>query len=87
MTTNPDPTARLALIADLLVECPPPRVADGDDRCPCRTGETWPCPSTQASWLSRGLDPDAQVRAVITDAEAELAHRDAHDPTGTRWRW
>ena len=87
MTTNPDATARPALIAELLVECPDRGSPTGDDLCPCGTGESWPGPTTQASWLSRGLDADAQVHAVIAAAEAELASRDAHDPTGTRWRW
>ena len=84
MTTNPDETTRLARIAaELLVACPPPRVADGYDLCPCGSGQGWPCTTPRVAWLARGLDRDVQGRAALAAAEAELVGDDGV----SRWSW
>jgi hypothetical protein len=65
------PEGRLAKLADLLSECPPPDVAGGDDQC---AHGTWPCVITQAAWLTQGRDLAQEVRAACQAAarEAEL---------------
>ena len=67
-------------IAALLVPCPPPDVAAGFDRCPCGHHGSWPCPTTRAAWLARGIDPDAEVGRVMADVAVE-----APPPEGCRW--
>jgi hypothetical protein len=58
--------AALDGIARRIEPCPPPRAHDlGDDLCPCLTGSTWPCPTTEAAWLARGLDRDTEVRRAL----------------------
>jgi hypothetical protein len=65
---------RLAKLADLLSECPPPDMAGGYDQC---AHGTWPCAITQAAWLAQGRDRDQEVRAACAaaarKAEAEEA--------------
>ncbi len=63
---------RLQQIAQRLLPCPVPDVADGWDLC--AHGLPWPCPSTEAAWLARGLDPAEQVRAQVAWLRGELAH-------------
>jgi hypothetical protein len=65
------PEERLVKLADLLSECPPPDMADGDGQC---AHGTWPCVITQAVWLAQGRDRDQEVRAACQAAarEAEL---------------
>ena len=65
------PEERLAKLADLLSECPPPDMAGGYDQC---AHGTWPCVITQATWLAQGRDRDQEVRAACQAAalEAEL---------------
>ena len=82
-TAAPPPTAvpegRLAKIADLLGECPPPDMADGYDQC---SHGAWPCAITQAVWLAEGRDRDQEVhaacQAAAREAEAEWASWEAH---------
>jgi hypothetical protein len=82
-TTAPPPSAvpegRLAKIADLLGECPPPDMAGGYDQC---AHGAWPCAITQAVWLAQGRDRDQEVRAACQaaarEAEAEWASWEAH---------
>ena len=68
------PEERLARLADLLSECPPPDMAGGYDQC---TQGTWPCVITQAAWLAQGRDRDQEMRAaaqaVAREAELEQA--------------
>jgi hypothetical protein len=65
------PEERLAKLADLLRECPPPNIAGGHDQC---AHGTWPCAITQATWLAQGRDRDQEVRAACQAAarQAEL---------------
>jgi hypothetical protein len=65
------PEERLAKLADLLSECPPPDIAGGYDQC---AHGTWPCVITQAAWLAQGRDRDQEVRAACQAAarKAEL---------------
>jgi hypothetical protein len=74
------PEDRLARIADLLGECPPPDMAGGAGQC---AHGTWPCAITQAVWLGQGRDRDHEVRAAChaaaREAEAEEASRQAHE--------
>jgi hypothetical protein len=65
------PQERLAKLADLLRECPPPDLAGGDGQC---AHGTWPCAITQATWLAQGRDRDQEVRAACqaTARQAEL---------------
>jgi hypothetical protein len=71
------PKGRLAAIAGLIHQCPPPDVLAGYDQC---AHGTRPCQSTQAAWLAQGKDRDQQMRrfsqavqreAQIYDAERE----------------
>ena len=54
---------RLQQIAQRLTPCPIPDVTEGWDLC--AHGLPWPCPSTEAAWLARGLDRDQQVHAQL----------------------
>ena len=64
---------RLAVTATLLAPCPPSHLAEGYDMCPCGYGGSWPCPVTRAAWIARDLDPDAEVRRIIAQVQAEWA--------------
>ena len=67
-------TERLAKIAELLPgPCPEPGIADGMDMCICRSGEVFPCSTTQATWLARGLDPAEENRKALSKAKAQMA--------------
>lgn len=55
---------RLERIASLISPCPPPDVFEGMDRCPVHGGD-WPCNTTKAAWLARGLDRSEAQRAAI----------------------
>lgn len=59
---------RLAKLADLLSECPPPDMAGGYDQC---AHGTWPCAITQAAWLAQGRDRDQEMRAACQAAARE----------------
>lgn len=65
---------RLQQIARRLTPCPIPDFSEGWDLC--AHGLPWPCPSTEAAWLARGLDRDEQVRAQLSWLRGERA--DAH---------
>lgn len=68
----------LAQIANLLpAPCGEPGIADGNDLCPCRSGEVWPCNVTRAKWLATGRDPEAEVRKVLDAAKATMAAEQA----------
>jgi len=71
---------RLARIAYLLAECPPPDMAAGSGRC---AHGPWPCVITQAVWLAQGCDR-GQVRAAYQAAEREerLPHWEAEAAAG-----
>jgi hypothetical protein len=56
--------ARLQQIAQRLTPCPIPDFTDGWDLC--AHGLPWPCPTTEAAWIARGLDRAEQVHAHIT---------------------
>jgi hypothetical protein len=62
------PEERLARLADLLSECPPPDLAGGYDQC---AHGTWPCVITQAAWLAQGHDRDQEVRTASPAAARE----------------
>jgi hypothetical protein len=63
---------RLQVIATLIHPCPPPDVMCGFDMCPCGIGCTWPCPTTQAAWIARGLNPDAEISRLMAEAIASV---------------
>src|SRR5436190_17143480 len=65
------PEERLAKLADLLSECPPPDLAGGYDQC---AHGTWPWAITQATWLAQGRNRDQEMHAACqaTAREAEL---------------
>jgi hypothetical protein len=65
---------RLGLIATILTPCPAPDIAAGYCTCPCGLGCCWPCPSTMAAWLARGLDPGTETNRAIAHARAALRH-------------
>jgi hypothetical protein len=62
---------RLAAIGALISPCGAPDVVNGYDLCPCGGG-TWPCPTTRAAWLARGLDPEEQVRLAVAGWQREF---------------
>jgi NTP pyrophosphatase (non-canonical NTP hydrolase) len=64
--------ATLAKIAESIDPCGPPDVANGYDLCPCDSGSLWPCSTTWAAWLARGLDPDEEVARVMRRVRNEL---------------
>ena len=68
---------RLDIIATLIRPCPPPDIAGGYDMCPCGDGCSWPCPTTRAAWIARGLDPDEQVQIACRKAAHEIACEEA----------
>jgi hypothetical protein len=74
---------RLAVIAGLISPCPEPGVYDGNDMCVCRSGEVFPCSTTQAAWLARGLDVAEENHRVLEPArrqfEADAAAWDEAD--------
>ena len=73
-----DDKERLEQIAELLPEpCGEPGIADGNDRCPCGSGEVWPCNLTRAAWLAVGRDPHAEMRKVFDAAKAAAAAEQA----------
>jgi len=59
------PESRLAKLADLLSECPPPDLAGGYDQC---AHGTWPCAITQATWLAQGRNRVQEIRAACQAA-------------------
>jgi hypothetical protein len=72
MTADPD---RLASIAELLSECPPPGIAGGQ----CAHG-TWPCAITQATWLAQGRDRRHEIAAARQAEPADASRQELHDP-------
>lgn len=61
-------------VVELLPQpCPLPDVAAGEDGCPCDAGVCWPCQLTQAIWLARGIDPDAEQKRLIAAARQAMA--------------
>jgi len=77
-------TERFAAIADLINPCPEPGVYDGNDMCVCRSGEVFPCSTTQAAWLARGLDIAEANRAALEPGrrqfDAEMARWEETEP-------
>lgn len=69
--TNLSAQERLDAIAQRLKPCSPPDVFNGYDLCPCGYGGAFPCPTTEAAWLARGLDPMAENRRVINAMRPE----------------
>jgi hypothetical protein len=65
------PEERLAAIAGRISPCPAPDVLAGYDQC--QHGTTWPCPATEAAWLARGSDRDAELRAFTAAVAREAA--------------
>lgn len=63
--TTLTPAERLAAIAERLHPCSPPDIFNGFDLCTCGTGTVFPCPTTEAAWLARGLDPVKENHRVI----------------------
>lgn len=49
-------------IARRITPCPIPDVANGWDLC--AHALPWPCPTTEAAWIARGLDRDEQIAAA-----------------------
>ncbi len=68
------PEERLAKLADLLRECPPPDMAGGYDQC---AHGTWPCSITQAAWLAQGRDRDQEMQAACQAAAREMQIEEA----------
>jgi hypothetical protein len=62
---------RLQQIAQRVTPCQIPDVAGGWDLC--AHGLPWPCPTTEAAWIARGLDRDEQVRAAQSWLRGERA--------------
>jgi hypothetical protein len=62
---------RLLQIAQRLTPCPIPDFTHGWDLC--AHGLPWPCPTTEAAWIARGLDRDDQVHAHQSWLRAEQA--------------
>ena len=62
---------RLQQIAQRLTPCPIPDVTEGWDLC--AHGLPWPCPTTEAAWIARGLDRDQQVHAHVEWLRGEHA--------------
>jgi hypothetical protein len=60
----PDDRLRAVLtqIAALVDPCPVPNVTEGYDQCP---HGTWPCATTRAGWLARGMDPEREAARII----------------------
>jgi hypothetical protein len=59
-------TTRLAEIAKrLTTTCIAPDVYAGMDRCPCGYGGPWPCPTTEAAWIARGVTDLAATRRQL----------------------
>lgn len=71
-----DPEARLDQIARLIHPCPAPDVANGYDLCPVHPRSSWPCNSTKAAWLARGIDVRQQVRNAMNAARAQMRYLD-----------
>ncbi len=63
--------ARLQQIARRISPCPAADVAEGWDLCAHVL--PWPCPSTEAAWIARGLDRDEQIRAAQSWLRGERA--------------
>lgn len=82
----------LTQIAGLLPSpCGEPGIADGNDLCPCGSGEVWPCSLTRAAWLATGRDPQAEMRKVLDAAKAAMSAEmaewealDEEDPEAAR---
>lgn len=72
MMATQDSEARLESIAALISPCPAPDVANGYDLCPVHQGSVWPCDTTKAAWLARGMNVKEQVRAAMDRAMAHL---------------
>ena len=81
-TTTQQLEQRLQQIAQRLAPCPIPDFSEGWDLC--AHGLPWPCPSTEAAWLARGLDPAEQIRAHLGWLRSELAGADSRTAEPTR---
>lgn len=81
--TTLTPKERLDAIAARLEPCSAPDVFNGYDLCPCGFGGAFPCPTTEAAWLARGLDPMAENRRGIDAMRPEeLTEEDMADMDG-----
>jgi predicted GIY-YIG superfamily endonuclease len=65
---------RLAAIADLIHECPPPAALAGYDQC---AHGTWPCATTEAAWLAQGRKRDQELAKVREAVQREALIQDA----------
>lgn len=74
MTAAEQLEARLQQIAQRISPCPVPDVSEGWDLC--AHGVPWPCPSTEAAWIARGLDLSDQLRACQAWVRGERATAD-----------
>ena len=64
---------RLAGIAERISPCPAPDVMQGYDQC---AHGTWPCATTEAAWLARGIERDDEMRKLREHAEREFRDAD-----------
>ena len=62
LMAGPTTAEALREIARRISPCPIPDVANGWNLC--AHGLPWPCPTTEAAWIARGLDRDEQVSAA-----------------------
>ena len=74
----PTSEERLTRIAELISACPAPDVMQGYDQC---AHGTWPCATTEAAWLARGIERDDEMRKLREYATREAQIEDAERET------
>jgi hypothetical protein len=65
---------RLTAIAERISACPAPDALAGRDQC---AHGTWPCATTEAAWLARGIERDDEMRKLREHATREAMAEDA----------
>jgi len=62
---------RLTGIAERISPCPPPDVMQGYDQ---GAHGNWPCATTEAAWLARGIERDDEMRKLRGHATGTVEH-------------
>jgi hypothetical protein len=83
-TTTQQLEQRLQQIAQRVTPCPVPDITGGWDLC--AHGLPWPCPTTEAAWIARGLDPTEQIHASMAWLHGERAEAYANAGNATTLR-